>query len=150
MPKAGHGDKWLQNFVPYLIYRISNQLNKRLRGRLRKSGINIARWRVLSVLRAHGDLTLGRIVDLTAMDQPAVSRIVTQLEREGLARREVSTRDSRVVHVSLTKAGEKAFADVYPTAQKHQKRALSGFTSKEIGALKKYLRRIQDNIEAEE
>ncbi len=150
MPIAGHGDKWLQNFVPYLIYRISNQLNKRLRGRLRKSGINIARWRVLSVLRAHGDLTLGRIVDLTAMDQPAVSRIVTQLEREGLARREVSTKDSRVVHVSLTKAGEKAFAEVYPTAQKHQKRALSGFTSKEIDTLKKYLRRIQNNIEAEE
>lgn len=150
MPIAGHGDKWLQNFVPYLIYRISNQLNKRLRGRLRKSGINIARWRVLSVLRAHGDLTLGRIVDLTAMDQPAVSRIVTQLEREGLARREASTKDSRVVHVSLTKAGEKAFADVYPTAQMHQKRALSGFTSKEIDTLKKYLRRIQDNIEAEE
>ena len=150
MPIAGHGDKWLQNFVPYLIYRITNQLNKRLRGRLRKSGINIARWRVLSVLRAHGDLTLGRIVDLTAMDQPAVSRIVTQLEREGLARREASTKDSRVVHVSLTKAGEKAFADVYPTAQMHQKRALSGFTSKEIDTLKKYLRRIQDNIEAEE
>jgi DNA-binding MarR family transcriptional regulator len=150
MPIAGHGDKWIQNFVPYLIYRISNQLNQRLRGRLRKSGINIARWRVLSVLRAHGELTLGRIVDLTAMDQPAVSRVVTQLEREGLASRTTSTKDSRVVHVSLTSAGDKAFKDVYPTAQKHQKRALNGFTREEISTLKKYLRRIQDNIVAEE
>ena len=109
MPISGHGDKWLHNFVPYLMYRITNQLTRRIRGRLRKSGINIARWRVLAVLQAYGKLSLGRIVDLTVMEQPSVSRIVAQLEREGLAKRKVSTEDSRFVHVSLTRAGEKAF-----------------------------------------
>lgn len=150
MPIAGHGDKWLRTFVPYLLYRISNQLNQRIRARLRKAGVNMARWRVLSVLRAYGRLNLGRIVELTAMEQPSVSRIVTQLEREGLAKREVSTEDSRVVHVSLTKAGEKAFQSIYPTAQRHQQKALSGFSKKEINMLTDFLRRIQDNIESEE
>jgi DNA-binding MarR family transcriptional regulator len=110
----------------------------------------MARWRVLAVLRAYGKLNLGRIVDLTAMEQPSISRIVTQLEREGLAKRKVSTEDSRVVYVSLTAAGEKAFKEIYPTAQRHQKRALSGFSEKEIDTLTKYLQRIQDNIEADE
>jgi len=150
MPISGHGDKWLHDFVPYLIYRITNQLNQRLRGRLRKSGINISRWRVLSVLRAHGELTLGRIVDLTAMDQPAVSRVVAQLEEEGLALRQVSIVDSRFVHVSLTPAGDAAFREVYPTAQKHQEQALSGFSRKEFDTLKLFLQRIQENIEREE
>ena len=150
MPIAGQGDRWLQNFIPYLIYRITNQLNQRLRGRLRKSGINISRWRVLSVLRARGELTLGRIVDLTAMDQPAVSRVVAQLEQEGLALRAVSTKDSRFVNVNLTPAGEQAFQDIYPAAQRHQERALSGFSKKEIASLKSFLRRIQENIRADE
>ena len=150
MPISGHGDKWLQTFVPYLMYRITNQLTRRIRGRLRKSGINIARWRVLAVLRAYGELSLGRIVELTVMEQPSVSRIVTQLEREGLAKRKVSTKDSRFVHVSLTRAGTKAFQNIYPTAQSHQERALSGFSRKEISTLKSFLRRIQENIEAEE
>jgi DNA-binding MarR family transcriptional regulator len=150
MPIAGHGDKWLRTFVPYLLYRTSNQLNQRIRTRLRKSGVNLARWRVLAVLRAYGELNLGRIVELTVMEQPSISRIVTQLEREGLARRNVSSEDSRVVNVSLTAAGEKAFKEIYPTAQRHQKRALTGFSRKEIDVLTGYLRRIQDNIEADE
>lgn len=150
MPIAGHGDKWLQNFVPYLIYRITNQLTRRIRGRLRKSGINITRWRVLAVLKAHGELSLGRIVELTVMEQPSVSRVVAQLEREGLVRREMSMEDSRFVNVSLTRGGDKAFQNVYPTAQKHQELALNGFTRTEINTLKKFLLRIQKNIEAEE
>lgn len=150
MPKAGDGDKWLRTFVPYLLYRISNQLDQRLRIRLRKSGVNHARWRVLAVLRAYGKLRLGQIVDLTAMEQPSVSRVVSQLEREGLARRKPSKVDSRVVYVNLTTAGDKAFQEIYPTARRHQKRALAGFSDKEIERLTNYLRRIQDNIEADE
>jgi DNA-binding MarR family transcriptional regulator len=150
MPISGQGDKWLRNFVPYLLYRITNQLTRRIRSRLRSYGINMTRWRVLAVLRAYGTLSLGRVVELTVMEQPSVSRVVTQLEREGLVRRKASKEDSRVVHVSLTRAGEKAFENIYPTAQRHQQRALNGFTRKEISTLKGYLRRIQDNIESEE
>ena len=52
--------------------------------------------------------------------------------------------------MSLTSAGARAFQDVYPTAQKHPEMALDGFTRKQINTLKSYLRRIQENIEAEE
>jgi len=147
MPIAGHGDKWLRTFVPYLLYRTSNQLNRKIRTRLRQSGVNLARWRVLAVLRAYGQLNLSRIVELTVMEQPSISRIVTQLEHEGLARRKVSTADSRVVYVSLTAAGEKAFKEIFPAAQRHQGQALSGFSDREIDKLTDFLRRIQDNIE---
>ena len=150
MPISGQGDKWLQGFVPYLIYRITNQLTRRIRGRLRKSGINITRWRVLAVLRAHGELSLGKIVELSVMEQPSVSRVVAQLEREGLVKRKVSKTDSRFINVRLTRAGENAFQNVYPTAEKHQALALDGFSRKEISTLKSYLLRIQENIEAEE
>jgi len=150
VPIAMDGNKWLQNFVPYVVYRINNQMTQRLRGRLRKSGVNISRWRVLSVLRANGEMSLGRIVDLTAMDQPSISRVVAHLESDGLVRRKTSKKDSRFVHVSLTAAGNAAFAEIYPTAQKHQERALSGFSNNEIETLKEYLHRIQLNIEAEE
>ncbi|HUD97288.1 MAG TPA: MarR family transcriptional regulator [Woeseiaceae bacterium] len=150
MPIAGRGDKWLQSFVPYLMYRITNQLNRRLRSKLRREGINISRWRVLAVLRAYGRLSLGRIVDLTSMEQPSVSRIVAQLEREGLVRRKISQRDSRFVNVILTPVGEKAFDSIYPTADRHQNRALLGFSTKEIKLLTEFLHRIQANVEAEE
>jgi DNA-binding MarR family transcriptional regulator len=150
MPIANRGDKWLRTFVPYLMYRITSKLNMRIRKKLRTSGVNLARWRVLSVLRAYGEINLGRVVELTVMEQPSVSRIVTQLVKEGLVKRKMSKADSRYVLVRLTAAGEKTFKSIYPTAEAHQKLALRGFTKTEVRALTGYLRRIQKNIEMEE
>ena len=94
MPIANRGDKWLRTFVPYLMYRITNKLNTRVRRKLRNSGMNLARWRVLAVLRAYGEINLGRVVELTVMEQPSVSRIVTQLVQDGLVKRKLSKADS--------------------------------------------------------
>ena len=142
------GNHWLGKFVPYLIYRITNQLNRGLRERLKRSGINIARWRVLAVLKDNDQMNIGQIVERTLIEQPTVSRIVDQLEREGFALREISAEDSRFVQVTLTKLGEKAFKEIYPTATEHQEQALQGFSKQEIKNLIGYLERIQHNIDS--
>jgi len=141
-----HGDHWLGKFIPYLIYRITNQLNRRLRKRLKLSGINIARWRVLAVLKDNGQMNISQIVERTLIEQPTVSRIVDQLEREGLAQRQISDEDSRFVRVTMTESGEKAFREIYPTATQNQELALQGFTKQEIKSLIDFLERIQANI----
>ena len=146
MPDHEKGDHWLGKFVPYLIYRITSQHNKLLRKRLRRSGINIARWRVLAVLQDNGRMNISQIVERTIIEQPTVSRIVDQLEREGLAFRETGGEDSRFVQVMLTEAGEQAFREIYPTATGHQEQGLKGFTRQEIKTLIGYLERIQNNL----
>ena len=142
-----HGDHWLGKFVPYLLYRITSQFNRGLRKRLKRSGINIARWRVLAVLKDIGRMNINQIAERTIIEQPTVSRIVDQLEREGLAMRETCDHDSRFRQVMLTDAGERAFREIYPTATQHQQQALQGFTKTEIKTLIGFLERIQDNIE---
>jgi DNA-binding MarR family transcriptional regulator len=140
------GDRWLTNFVPYLIYRITGHLNRRLRRKLRRSSINISRWRVLAVLKDHGLMNMSQIVEKTIIEQPTVSRIVDQLESEGLATRVPGVDDSRFVQVQLTPAGEAAFNQVYPIALSHEKQALKGFTEQEIRTLTGFLERIHRNI----
>lgn len=140
------GDHWLGKFVPYLIYRITSQHNRLLRKRLRRSGINIARWRVLAVLQDNGRMNISQIVERTLIEQPTVSRIVDQLEREGLAFRESCDKDSRFVQVMLTETGEQAFREIHPVATKHQEQGLQGFSKQEIKILIGFLERIQKNI----
>ena len=142
-----NGDHWLGKFVPYLIYRITNQLNRRLRKRLKHSGINVARWRVLAVLQDNGQMNVGQIAERTLIEQPTVSRIGDQLEREGHALRERAGKDTRFVFVKLTPSGEKAFTEIYPTAKRHQEQALQGFSKHEIADLVGFLERIQNNID---
>ena len=144
--RRGRGDNWLDGFVPYQIYRITNSLNQRLRARLRRLPISVSRWRVLGVLRANGTLTINEIAESAAMEQPTVSRTVTRLVRDGLVSRRAARQDSRYMEVSLTAAGQRVFDTVYPIAVEHQTDALRGFSKSELATLKAYLQRIQQNI----
>ncbi len=140
------GDGWLEDFMPYQLYRVTNRLNMRLLSRLRAIGISASQWRVLSVLRSFGTLTISRIVEHTLMEQPTVSRVIDQLEQEKLATRRTSTEDSRMIEVVLTPKGVDAFEAILPAAQRHQKVAMDGLTTKEIDTLRSLLRRIEHNI----
>jgi DNA-binding MarR family transcriptional regulator len=140
------GNGWLDDFVPYQLYRVTNKLNARLLKRLKTLRINSSQWRVLSVLRAYGPLSIGRIVETTLMEQPTTSRVVAQLERVGHVRRRLSDRDSRVAEISITAAGLQAFEHIVPAALKHQSLAFQNVGAKETAQLVATLRKIEKNI----
>jgi DNA-binding MarR family transcriptional regulator len=140
------GNGWLDDFVPYQLYRVTNKLNARLLKWLKTMRINTSQWRVLSVLRAYGPLSIGRIVETTLMEQPTTSRVVAQLERVGHVKRRLHDRDSRVVEISITPAGLQAFEDIVPAALKHQSLAFQNVSAKETAQLVATLRKIEKNI----
>lgn len=141
------GDNWIDGFMPYHLYRVTSRLNVKLMGKLKASRINPSQWRVLSVLRAYGTLSVGKIVEYTVMEQSTVSRVVAQLEEEGHIVRRWSEADSRVAEVTLTQRGVEAFNEIIPTALRHQELAFQGFSQKEIATLSSLLTRIEKNIE---
>jgi MarR family transcriptional regulator, organic hydroperoxide resistance regulator len=141
------GDGWLDEFIPYQLYRVTNKLNAKLLSRLRGRRINPSKWRVLSVLKAYGWMSIGRIVETTLLEQPTVSRVVAQLEREGRVARRTSDVDSRVMEISLTAAGVEAFNHIMPAALNHQELAFRNISRKEIEALVGTLSKIEKNIE---
>lgn len=143
-------DRWLDDFVPYHLYRVTNKLNARLLKRLKTMRINSSQWRVLSVLRAYGPMSIGRIVETTLMEQPTTSRVVAQLERVGHVKRRLSDRDSRVAEISITAAGMKAFGGIVPAALKHQSLAFQNVSAKEIALLIDILKKIEHNIAPED
>ncbi len=144
------GNAWLDDFVPYQLYRVTNKLNARLLKRLKTMRINTSQWRVLSVLRAYGPLSIGRIVATTLMEQPTTSRVVAQLERVGHVKRRLHDRDSRVVEISITPAGLQAFEGIVPAALKHQSLAFQNISAKETAQLVETLRKIEKNIAPED
>ncbi len=143
---AIQGNRWLDDFVPYQLYRVTNKLNARLLKRLKSMRINSSQWRVLSVLRAYGPMSIGGIVESTLMEQPTTSRVVAQLERVGHVKRRLSDRDSRVAEISITAAGMQAFEGIVPAALKHQSLAFQNVSAKETAQLVETLRKIEKNI----
>lgn len=145
--QADGGNDWLADYLPYDLYRLTNRLNRRLQARLRSQGIKPSRWRVLSVLRSWGTLTVGEIVEHTLMEQPTVSRVIAQLEQEGLATRQSSSRDSRAIEVTLTAEGARKLDAIVPTAYRHQQEALAGMSPEELAMLRALLKRIERNVD---
>lgn len=140
-------DRWLDSFIPYRLYRVTNKLNAKLLNRLRTQRINPSQWRVLSVLKAYGALSIGGIVDATLMEQPTVSRVVAQLEKEERVTRRLSAADSRVAEISLTKQGIDAFNQIVPSALKHQELAFRDISQKDIATLVTILNKIESNFQ---
>jgi DNA-binding MarR family transcriptional regulator len=149
-PAVIEANYWLDDFVPYQLYRVTNKLNARLLTRLKKMRINASQWRVLSVLRAYGPMSIGRIVETTLMEQPTTSRVVAQLEGLGHVQRRLSDRDSRVAEISITAAGLEAFESIVPAALKHQSRAFENTSPKELALFVDILKKVERNIAPED
>lgn len=137
---------WLQEFLPYQIYRVSTLMNLRLQGRLKAKGINLSQWRVLSVLRSFGRLNVTQIVENTLMEQPTISRVIAQLEEESYVVRELSPEDSRISLISLSGKGADLFDDIAPAAVKNQRTALEGLTEIELALMRGVLTKMESNI----
>lgn len=143
---AIEADHWLDEFLPYHMYRVTNKLNARLLKRLKAMSINTSQWRVLSVLRAYGPMSITQIVEATLLEQPTASRVAAQLERIGHVQRRLSRVDSRVTEISITPAGLEAFEGIVPSALRHQALAFQDVSPKEMALLAEILRKVERNI----
>jgi DNA-binding MarR family transcriptional regulator len=80
-------------------------------------------------------------------DPGAMTRTLDRLEAKGLCRRERSTEDRRVVHLSLTPAGEAATAPVPQLLCEISNELLTGFSHDEWQTFMTLLRRVAGNAE---
>jgi len=80
---------------------------RRLRKEDVESGIGPARLSVLSILVFEGPSTVGELAAAEQVKPPTMSRLVTGIEHDGLARRSGDARDGRLVQVRPTGKGRK-------------------------------------------
>jgi DNA-binding MarR family transcriptional regulator len=67
--------------------------------------VTVAQYRVLVLVRAAGELTVGDVAVQLGVNQSNATRHCDRLQRLGLVARRRSTSDGRVVRVALTDAG---------------------------------------------
>ncbi len=72
------------------------------------TGLSAARLSALSVLVFAGERTVGQLASAEQVRSPTMSRLVAEMEGEGLVERRPSAADGRAVVVSATEAGSRA------------------------------------------
>src|SRR5690242_20267861 len=87
------------------LYLLVQHLGRRLRDVDLAHGISSARFSVLAHLAFHGADNVGELAAAERVSRPAMTRLVRDMERSGLVRKAVDSRDGRGVRVELTAKG---------------------------------------------
>ena len=89
------------------LHSAAIHLLRRLRVQDDASGLSAPRLSALSVIVFRGPLTLGELARAEQVQPPTITRLVQELERDGLVRRRADPGDRRVQRVQATRAGER-------------------------------------------
>jgi MarR family transcriptional regulator, organic hydroperoxide resistance regulator len=135
-----------EGFLPYQIARLAYLLNIDLIGKLRREGINLARWRILAVLAMGDGITISEIIERAMMQQSALSRVLMTMEEEEYVRRVPRRHDGRYVDVFLTEKGRALFNSLDTVVRRRQNRLLRDFTPQEVDSAFALMRRLIHNL----
>lgn len=103
----------LQKFLPYRLNQAAEAASIAFRDIYRKRhGMTRPEWRVLANLGQFGSMTATDICNRAKIHKTKVSRAVFSLERRRWLKRETDEQDRRVEHLSLTRDGKTAYAEL--------------------------------------
>lgn len=112
--------------------------------RLCEGRFNITRreWRILAIANMHPALTGTALAEAAALDTARCSRAVSTLCEKGLLKRTRDTKDTRVVHVSVTELGVQRYKEVMPIVASLNEEIFQDLSAAEMAALSSMLDRI--------
>jgi len=148
VPPAPRPDLAQLHLLPYLLNRLTSRINQLWLEEIRDAGLTVPRWQVLSILAAFDGCRVGQVAELSGSEQPVVSRVIDQMERDGLVERRKLGGDSRVVQVWLTPEAERLLKRLAPAAEQYIGRLIAGVEPGEVQNAMQVLSRILSSLDA--
>lgn len=136
-----------QDHVLALCHMLSNRIGRVFGAELEAYGITAAEWRVILTLGLHEQASGRDITNRWAMDKMAISRAISNLQKQGLVNRKQNKQDKRSFDLKLTKAGKKLYAEILPEANHLYHEILSCLDKQEVRALRNTLIKMINHID---
>ena len=137
----------LDGYLPYLLNRAGARIATAFGEEVRPLGATLQTWRVLAALRERDGRRMGDLSETTSIEVSTLTRLVDNMENEGLVARRRDAADARAVTLHATPAGRRMTRMILPIAERYEKVALQGFSEAEATVLKTALRRLFDNMD---
>ncbi|HEB28978.1 MAG TPA: MarR family transcriptional regulator [Porticoccus sp.] len=138
------------DLLPYLMNRLTSKINQLWLKELRPYGLTISRWQVLSILTVMDGCRVGELAEMAGAEQAVISRVVDQMQRDGLVQRKPAQADSRAIEVWISSKGRKLFQQLLPQAASHVDRLVSSLPEGEASQLANGLERMLEDISGPE
>jgi DNA-binding MarR family transcriptional regulator len=126
----------------------STALARRLQRYFREHGLNLTveQWSVLVHLWKQDGVSQQELCNKTYRDKPSITRLVDNLEREGLVARVASQEDRRINLIYLTKQGKDLRDLTMQLAHQTLLDGLEGVPAEDIEVTRRVLTRVYENL----
>jgi DNA-binding MarR family transcriptional regulator len=130
----------------YLMFQTVRRRDQAFAGALDALGLNLPKWRALSVISRLSGCTMNELAEFTTIDRTTLTRTADQLIEAGLVSRGGLPGDRRIVRLELTEKGEAAFEQALVEMRRFNSAALEGVSAEDQAHLRDTLRVVIGNI----
>jgi DNA-binding MarR family transcriptional regulator len=130
----------------YWLARVSRSYAQDMDIVLKRIGMDVARWRVLMILKERSPASVSELADHAVTLLPTMTKIVARLEKAGMVQTRSRATDARVTEVLLLPLGDEALTAVRAQASRMFAQAFDGIEEREIEALNATMTRIFQNL----
>ena len=134
----------------FWINQASRLLMRHFERRLRPLDFGTAYFPVAQALEDGGALLQKDLAERARVEQPTMAALVARMERDGLIAREPHPGDRRATLISLSVTAKARLPAAKKGLREVADRAMTGFSERERATLMGLLRRVVDNLDAEE
>lgn len=133
-------DRFVDDYLLYLMARASHALSSEFHGTLRKAGVSVPVWRVLATLSGSPGETVTGLADACLLQQPTMTKLLDRMVRDGMVKRMPDQRDRRVVRIQMMPRGEQVVDDLLVAAKAHEADVMARFPTMDPVQFKQLLR----------
>lgn len=142
----GLGQGRVEDRPTFLVHRITARLQQVCNPVISPYGLDLYSSRIVAAVAQYGTLRIGDLVDLMVLPQSTLSHQVKRLETLGYVTRTRSSRDNRLVEVSLTPRGQEAAKVCMRLSEAIHEAVVGALSPAEADTLRSLLARMFDAL----
>lgn len=135
-------DRFLDEHLLTLMARAAHGAAAEFHTALRRAGVPVPVWQVLSALQGVEDDTVTGLAAACLLQQPTMTKLLDRMVRDGLVHRASDPRDRRVVRIRPTERGRAMLNDLLPLARRHEEEVLARLPAEDAARIKRLLQAI--------
>ena len=119
------------------------------KGMYQEFDLNASQAGILFTLHQSCAMSQKELAESLNMTPPSITSAIQKMEKGGYIRRKADEKDQRVLRLSLTEKGESCIQSVKQVAEQMRKLIFYEMSEEEIQQFRKFLLRINENLERE-
>jgi DNA-binding MarR family transcriptional regulator len=135
-----------EEFPFYWIVNVYARYTQIMEITLKKSQLDVSRFRVLMVTHQYGKASISQISEYAMVKMPTVTKIVGRLREDGLVTTASSEADARVTEVMLTAVGLEKVEEANRLASKVFEKGFKGMSAAQVEKMNLSLGKVLDNL----